>query len=378
MKKSTKIITGITALVLSAVLLFVTVITINGNRGNSNLAQAQTRTVELTQSAVDVQSLLNEFDNAKLTKVGTTTYFEGFKSINESQLSNFDYISDSDLDKLEDCITKYNFSYDYESNIVTIAAMAILKDGTVQIDEIKGVGFLSEKNEIDAVMNVDGESVLLSEMRSAGLIENCGWFSKLIKTAAAIVVGAAVVVAAAAAIVVTAGAAAPALVAAGLGITTTAVASGVAAAATIGAYATITAAIAAGVYVAAESIDKIQFNGIDYKAEELTNKKLRNLLPTHYYLTLAASDGKLVYCATPIIRSLAVAVMRANTLVSIYTSKDVNARGITQEAGNFMSPIWDFRHKSGYLNHYHLGNLSDRGNNHSACKSHAFYGLPVD
>lgn len=63
--------------------------------------------------------------------------------------------------------------------------------------------------------------------------------------------------------------------------------------------------------------------------------------------------------------------------VSIYTYKDVSARGIAQEASNFMSPIWEYRHQSGYFNHYHLGNLSIRGENHSVCKSHAFYGFPV-
>ena len=30
-------------------------------------------------------------------------------------------------------------------------------------------------------MNIDGEGILLSEMRDAGMIQNCGWFSRLIK-----------------------------------------------------------------------------------------------------------------------------------------------------------------------------------------------------
>ena len=33
-------------------------------------------------------------------------------------------------------------------------------------------------------MNDEGESVLLSEMQNAGMIENCGWLSRLIKAAA--------------------------------------------------------------------------------------------------------------------------------------------------------------------------------------------------
>ena len=65
-------------------------------------------------------------------------------------------------------------------------------------------------------MNIDGEGVLLSEMRDAGMIENCGWFSNLIKSVVKIAVAAVVVAATAAVVVATAGAAAPALVAVGV------------------------------------------------------------------------------------------------------------------------------------------------------------------
>lgn len=375
MKSRWKILTSIASVMLSIMLLITFVLFSNKEKNGTQIAV--THTVKLLQSALDVQSVFDEFEDSSLIRDGSTVYFEGYKSIDSTVLSDADYISESDIDNLENCVVKYNFSYDTETNIVTISALATLQDGSIQVDEIAGVGFIDDKNEIDAVVNIDGEGILLSEMRNAGMIENCGWFSKLIKSVAKAVTVVSVAVVAVAAIVVTAGTAAPAVVAAGVGVSTTVISGMVATATTIGAYFSITAAIAAGVYVTADQIDRIPYNGVNYDAEELTDKKIKKLPTTTYYLAIAASDGKMVFCATPIARSLAVAVMRANTAVSIYTYKDISARGIAQEASNFMSPLWEYRHQSGYFNHYHLGNLSIRGEIHSICKSHAFYGFPV-
>ncbi len=256
MKTRTKLLMSVTALILCCVLLFLTV-TISKTKASSSVVGANTRTVELSESGVDFQSVLNEFDNAKLSKDGSTAYFEGFKALDSTLLSEIDYISETDFENLENCTVKYNFSYNSETNIVTLAAAAELPDGKIEVDEIHGVGFLNDKNEIDAVMNVDGEGILLSEMRDAGMIQNCGWLSKLVK-AAKIIAGVALCVAAAALIVVTAGVAAPAVVAAGLGITAAVTAT----AATIATYATITAVIAAGVALTAATWEEY-YPGID-------------------------------------------------------------------------------------------------------------------
>lgn len=251
-KTRTKVVTSIVAIILSMVLLLTGVL-LSNSKNSSGQVVATSRTIELTQSAVDVQSVFNEFEDASLTREGSTVYFEGYKSLDQNALSEVDYISELEMEELAECVVKYNFSYNSETNIVTIAAMAALQDGSIEVDEITGVGFLNDKNEIDAVMNIDGEGVLLSEMRNAGLIENCGWFSRLIKNIAKAV---AVVAVAVAAVVVTAGAAAPAVVAAGVGVSTTVVAGAVATAATIGTYAAITAVIAAGVALTVEVAEK--------------------------------------------------------------------------------------------------------------------------
>lgn len=254
-KTRTKVVTSIVAIILSMVLLLTGVL-LSNSKNSSGQVVATSRTIELTQSAVDVQSVFNEFEDASLTREGSTVYFEGYKSLDQNALSEVDYISELEMEELAECVVKYNFSYNSETNIVTIAAIAALQDGSIEVDEITGVGFLNEKNEIDAVMNIDGEGVLLSEMRNAGLIENCGWFSRLIKNIAKAVAVVAVVAVAVAAVVVTAGAAAPAVVAAGVGVSTTVVAGAVTTAATIGTYAAITAVIAAGVALTAELVER--------------------------------------------------------------------------------------------------------------------------
>ena len=142
---------------------------------------ATVRTVELTDSAIDYESILNQFENSTLKTEGSLTTFEGYKSIDTALLTEFDNLSSSDIEQVQDTYVKYNFSYDEETNIITLCAEMKNENGEIEIEEISGVGFINDKNEIDAVMNIDGESILLSEMQESGMIQNCGWFKRLIK-----------------------------------------------------------------------------------------------------------------------------------------------------------------------------------------------------
>lgn len=253
MKYIKKIIKNVASIMLSLILMITC--TLFGNKTDYNV-QVATRTIELSQSALNVQNIFDTFEDVALVRKGEVVYFEGYKTIDSNVLSNVENISKNDKKNLENSYVKYNFAYDTETNTVTIFALATLKDGTIQIDEIKGIGFLNDRNEIDAVMNVDGEGILLSEMRNAEMIENCGWFSKIIKNIAKAVTIVAVATIAIAAIVVTAGTAAPAVVAAGVGVSTTVVSSAVATATAIGTYAAITAAIASGVALTVETVER--------------------------------------------------------------------------------------------------------------------------
>ena len=147
-------------------------------------AVTEVRTVNLSNGQLDCQSAFENFDSYELKTVGTTTTFTGYQTLDVSSLQEIDNLSETDIENISNCQVFYEFSYDVESNIVTIYAYMSNELGELEMDKISGVGFINENDEIDAVMNIDGEGILLSEMRNAGMIQNCGWLSKLIKKVA--------------------------------------------------------------------------------------------------------------------------------------------------------------------------------------------------
>ncbi len=180
MKKSTKIITGITALVLSAVLLFVTVITINGNRGNSNLAQAQTRTVYMDNKVLESDEVFSRYENASLTTEGTVTTFKGSKKFDTSLFSEDELISINQID--ENLLNvDYEISVDKETGKVSITVGMPEENGEYAKDTLVGTYFTNANGKADALFVLDGEPVLLSDLCGDGVLDNIGFFSNLWK-----------------------------------------------------------------------------------------------------------------------------------------------------------------------------------------------------
>lgn len=349
--------------------------------------QTRTTTIEVSRQEIDYQSLLDGFDNSKLEHQGSLTTFEGYKSLNLADLEGIDLTSDSTLSENTEVDVKYNFSYDNETNIVTLSAELKDEFGEIQIDTIKGAAFINDYGEIDAVMNVDGEGILLSEMQDAGMIANCGWFSRLIKTivkvAVVAVAIAAVAVATAAVVVATAGAAAPALVAAGVGITTSTtlgttvgLAAGTLFVATVG-----MSAIKAGTAVAEklgdgaeQIIDKttgtlleIVLNKVSYAVRELTDAVRYELENGVFLLALAdKSTGKMM--VSTILVTISVASLGMKAGISCYTPSFADAYDVAKLASDGNIPVHDYAHQSGYFNHYHRAGRTG--------VAHAFYGFP--
>ena len=173
------------------------------------------RTIEVQQNEIDYQSIFEEFEDAKLETRGALTTFEGIKSISIEDLYTIDNLSESDLEECEAISVKYNFSYDAETEMVTLSATTITGNVIIDVDEIQGLAFYNENGEIDALLEVDGDYILLSEMQDSGMIANCGWFSRLFKKIVVAVVAVVVVSAVAAAVVATCGAGLGACIAAG-------------------------------------------------------------------------------------------------------------------------------------------------------------------
>ena len=66
MKTRTKVVTGIIAIILSAVLVFTTIVVINNTKNSSASAVANERTVALKKYEFDEQNLFSEFDEHSL------------------------------------------------------------------------------------------------------------------------------------------------------------------------------------------------------------------------------------------------------------------------------------------------------------------------
>jgi hypothetical protein len=207
---------------------------------SSNAAQL-VRTVSLNEAEVDYQSFFNEFDNAELliNEENNSLKFSGSQQIDSSLFDEIDLVS---LTGQESGPTiHYEFTYLADDNLFILSAIAESVENGEIIDNLIGVPFLTESGEIDICFNADGTIILLSELQSSGLLNNCGWLSSVLKT----VVKVAAVVAIAAAVAVVVIVAAPVVVTAGAAIASAAVSVGGGALAMAGATATATIATVA-------------------------------------------------------------------------------------------------------------------------------------
>ena len=292
------------------------------------------RTVTLAETDIDFQALLDEFENGELIQEDNVTTFRGTQALDSEIFEEIDTISENEIEDISNCVVSYVFTYDSDNNVVTISAEMENEYGEIEIDTITGVGFINEQGEIDAVMNVEGEGILLSEMREAGMIQNCGWFSKLVKKVAKVVAVTAVVVAA------------------GVGVATTT--AGVAA--TIAAYATVTAAIAAGVTVTAEmweryypGIEVTVTNNIVYASwSDETKSAIKDLIkanrkksnPDIYFKCEANSNCPYrIDIENPLTYSQMVTVM-STTGMSSLTDEMYDARRVLEGAVPASYPIF--------------------------------------
>ncbi|MBQ7467080.1 MAG: hypothetical protein IJS74_03315 [Clostridia bacterium] len=208
MKK--KLFRIISAISLSLIMVLSIVISQALNsKSNSETLSVQTRTIEASSQTLDFESVFNEYEDAKLETDGSLTTFEGVKTFSLSDLIDIDLVSDANIEEDEIKI-KYHYSYDYETGVVTLSATSDQNEGET-IDEIVGLAFWNDNLEMDAVFEIDGEMVLLSELQDYGMIENCGLFSRIFKAVVKVVAVAAV----AAVVVASCGAGMAAVVAAG-------------------------------------------------------------------------------------------------------------------------------------------------------------------
>ncbi|MDR3293629.1 MAG: hypothetical protein LBT20_05955, partial [Clostridiales bacterium] len=215
-------------------------------------AEQQVRTVVLQDKAVDYQSFFDGFDEDSYAVLdGNSIEFFGKQTIDASVFDYIDNVSYEDKQAAETSV-EYDIYYDADRNVMFLSAELTDLDGVKVFDDVAGVPFISDDGEIDIAFSLDGNVIFLSDLEAAGVVNNCGWLSTLLKVAIAVAVVAvlvAVIVVAAPAAVAAISAAGP-ILAAGA-VTTTVVTATGAAVATTTVAATVVGAAVAGATAAA-------------------------------------------------------------------------------------------------------------------------------
>lgn len=171
-----KRITVLTSLMLTFVLLIVGLFSINySNSGNSALI----RNVKLTNSSLVEDSYFNDFDSYNIFVENNKITFVGLDTIQVSEFYEINEISDSNVD--ESISLKYTCEFDSFYNIISLSVCYVDTEENVLLDTIYGVVVMNNEKEFDAIFEIDGENVLLSELYEAGQINNVGFWSSLKK-----------------------------------------------------------------------------------------------------------------------------------------------------------------------------------------------------
>ena len=89
---------------------------------NTAKISAETRTVKISDNALDYQSVLDEFKNSEIKTEDNLTTFTGYKYLDADIFNEIDNVSETDIEEFIDCQVFYKFTYDVEENIVTVYA----------------------------------------------------------------------------------------------------------------------------------------------------------------------------------------------------------------------------------------------------------------
>lgn len=95
---------------------------VEANKTKDIVQKTEIRTVDLSNNNMDYQSILSGFEKSELETIGSLTTFSGYQCIDPNILSEIDNVNEDDIETAQDCQVFYRFSYDVESNIVTIYA----------------------------------------------------------------------------------------------------------------------------------------------------------------------------------------------------------------------------------------------------------------
>lgn len=380
-----------------------TVTTIGAN--NTQAVNASVRTATLNESAVEYATFFSEFDDAELLidKENNALKFSGTKTLSSDLFEEIDLVGMTGNDS-DGIAVRYIFDYNANTNEFYLSVIADMENGEI-IDKWFGVPFTDENGEIDIAFATDDGIIYLSELQDSGVLENCGWFSRILKKVAKV----AAVVAAVAVVVAVVVVAAPAVAAAATTVSTAVAVGGGAAAFTTGtATAAVAAAAAAGAaamgttafaiaattasiatcvaltsYIAEKYLELTQEFVLMVKKKIETNKGLNGRI---YYPCMRVSEGvKVQVLSVPVNAEVAVAWIKLGG--NMYTYFQDDAAGILSLAGFTPSicpslcpsqRVGNYRHFHPFKDNVEVKIAGDGkrviGPKHSI---HSFFGLPI-
>lgn len=148
------------------------------NRSNDS-DNILTRSFELTNSQINGETCYKEFDYYQCDLVDDIVVFNGYNTFAISELYDLDLVSNDTIAE-STITTKYICNYDYKNSVVTLS-IALVEENDIEIlDTIYGVMSMNENLEFDVSFDVEGEIVFLSELSNIEIIENCGFFKKIV------------------------------------------------------------------------------------------------------------------------------------------------------------------------------------------------------
>ena len=330
------------------------------NARMSTFSNKDEKVVRTVVADIDYQALLDtSFDSYNLETKEQSVSLNAQKSfsVTKEQIDNLGLDNSIEGNNVN---VKYDINYDFDSNLIYLTVTFTDFNEIIESETLQGAVFYDENNKIDAVFNVDGEPVLMSEMADMNLVNKCGFFGKLfnvVKKVAKVVAVAATVVAVAAVVVSTAGVGAVAVAGVGASVGAGVIAGSTALGVAVSA-ATI-AAVAAGVFVLADAITVTA----DVLADVTRDLERKN---EAMYCPAFLVGKSLRIIPVPVKRSQAVEPIKAGQ--NFWTITSMWARDLAVAASGGASEM-ECHAGVGYYRHYHL--LGHVG-------GHSFFGTPID
>lgn len=157
--------------------ILVVILGLSSCSNNKERIQTPIRQFEIADDFYD-KSYLSTLDNSKIKTEEGVTKFTGTSYFDTSIFGNIENLS---IDENKNFAVTFDVEVDSSSRVVALNATLVFSDGTASVDRIYGYVIPSEQYDFDAILDLEGEKVLLSEVVSVSNLENCGWFTKLFK-----------------------------------------------------------------------------------------------------------------------------------------------------------------------------------------------------